>query len=107
LPLEVIAQTSVDSRIQKLEETVRALERRVAELESELRAKKVSAPVPADKVNWRKLEKGMSTIDVEKLLGSPTKIDTFPSFSVWHYGYPSGGQVEFDNKRAVSSWHEP
>jgi TolA-binding protein len=107
-PLEVLAQSSVDARMQKLEETIRALERRVAELETELREQKKHAPVPNDKVSWRKLQKGMSEGDVEKLLGSPEKIDVFGSFTLWHYNYPGGGQVQFDGRnRTVSSWHEP
>lgn len=104
----LMAQTSADSRIQKLEEAVRVLERKVADLEAELRERKSVPSVPADKVAWRKLQKGMSEGDVEKLLGSPTKVDVFGSFTIWHYGYPSGGDVQFDGRsRTVNSWHEP
>jgi hypothetical protein len=105
---ELFAQSTVDSRLQKLEETIRVLERRVASLEDQLREQHASAPVAAGKVNWRKLHQGMSEGDVEQLLGSPSKVDAFGSFTVWHYGeYPSEGQVEFNDKRTVKGWHEP
>ena len=105
---EVTAQSNVESRVQKLEETIRVLERRVVDLENQLRERSAPAPVTSDKVNWRKLQKGMSEGDVEKLLGSPSKVDAFGSFTVWHYGYPVGGQVEFDgSSRPVKGWYEP
>ena len=105
---QTLAQTSAESRVEKLEETVRLLERRVATLEDHLRQRNAALSVPSDKVNWRKLQKGLSETDVEKLLGSPSKVDAFGSFTIWHYGYPSGGQVQFDGtSRTVRGWHEP
>jgi hypothetical protein len=105
---ELFAQTSVDPRVQKLEETVRVLERRVAALEEQLRGRDSSPSVPADKVNWRKLRKGMSGVDVEQLLGSPTRVDAFGPFTVWHYGDRSRGSVQFNgHTQTVESWHEP
>jgi hypothetical protein len=102
----VYAQSSVEPRLQKLEETVRVLERRVADLESQLRDRNTPASVPADKVNWRKLQKGISEADVERLLGSPSKVDAYGSWTVWHFG--SGGEVQFDGRnRTVTGWHEP
>lgn len=95
--------------MEKLEEVVRLLERRVATLEDQLRQRKNAAPsIPPDKVGWRKLQKGLSEVEVEGLLGSPTKVDAFGSFTIWHYGFPSGGQVQFDGRsRTVSGWQEP
>jgi hypothetical protein len=102
----VSAQSNAEPRVQKLEETVRVLERRVADLEAQLRERSTPAPVASDKVNWRKLQKGQSEADVERLLCSPSKVDAYGSFTVWHYG--SGGQVEFDGRnRTVTGWHEP
>lgn len=104
----VSAQSSAESRLEKLEETVRVLERRVATLEEQLRQRSAVTAVPPDKVNWRKLQQGMSETEVEKLLGSPFKVDAFGSFTVWHYGYPFGGRVKFDGgSRTVSGWNEP
>ena len=117
---ELFAQSSIDSRVQKLEETVRALERRVAALEDQLRERNAShdlapalpappsaAPptVASDKAKWRKLRRGMSEGDVEQLLGSPTRVDAFKSGAVWHYGWM--GQVQFDGNARLESWHEP
>jgi len=122
---ELFAQSSIDSRVQKLEETVRALERRVAALEDQLRERNAShdlappsaapAPLPipradpttvaSDKAKWRKLRRGMSEGDVEQLLGSPTRVDAFKSGAVWHYGWM--GQVQFDGNARLESWHEP
>lgn len=105
---QTLAQTSTESRVEKLEETVRLLERRVATLEDHLRQRNAALSVLSDKANWRKLQKGLSETDVEKLLGSPSKVDAFGSFTIWHYGYPSGGQVQFDGtSRTVRGWHEP
>jgi hypothetical protein len=91
----------------KLEETIRDLERRVAALEDPLRERNAPVRVAPDKMNWRKLEKGMSEGQVEQLLGSPSKVDVYGSFSVWYFGYPSGGQVKFDPARKVAGWSEP
>ena len=101
------AQSTVESRVQKLEETVQVLERRVADLEEQLRERSALAPVASDKVKWRKLQKGMSQGDVEKLFGSPSKVDAYGSFTTWYYGYPIGGRVRFDGSRAVTGWNEP
>ncbi len=103
-----VAQSGVEPRIEKLEEAVRVLERRVATLEEQLRQRSSTSGVPPDKANWRRLERGLSQPEVEKLLGSPTKVDAFGSFTVWHYGYPSGGRVQFDGRsQTVSGWQEP
>ncbi len=105
---EVSAQSTVESRVQKLEETIRVLERRVADLEEQLRERSAPAPVASDKVKWRKLKKGMTEGDVEKLLGSPLKVDAYGPFTIWHYSDRSGGEVEFDGRsNTVKVWHEP
>jgi len=100
----LLAQTSSDMRLQKLEETVRLLERRVDSLEAQLRERSAPTPVAADKANWRKLKQGMSESDVEQLLGSPTKVDAFGNFTIWHYGF---AEVQFNSRHAVEGWHEP
>lgn len=107
-PEAVLAQSNVESKVQKLEETIQVLERRVTDLEAQLSKRKVLIPVASDKATWRQLQKGMSEGDVENLLGSPSKIDVFGPFTVWHYDYQSGGRVQFDgDSRKVTSWFEP
>ena len=115
MPLLVLCVTrgqawaqSGESRLEKLEDSVRMLERRVVALEEQLVQRNKSAGVPTDKSNWRKLERGISQAEVERILGSPTKVDAFGLFTIWHYGYPAGGRVQFDGRNnAVSGWQEP
>lgn len=103
---EVFAQSSVDSRVQRLEETIQILERRVASLETQLREQSSASSVAIDKVNWRKLKHGMSERDVESLLGSPSKVDANQVFFTWYYG--DRGYVRFDTtSRKVDGWREP
>ncbi|MFN7444380.1 MAG: hypothetical protein ACK5RC_04290, partial [Curvibacter sp.] len=59
------------------------LERRVVALEEQLVQRNKSAGVPTDKSNWRKLERGISQAEVERILGSPTKVDAFGLFTIW------------------------
>lgn len=102
------AQSVSESRIERLEETIRVLERRVANLEEQLRQRSASPNVPSDKVAWRKLKQGMSEVEVEELLGSPTRIDAFGPFTVWNFGTQSRARVQFDGQsRTVTGWHEP
>jgi hypothetical protein len=104
----VFAQSNDDPRVQRLEETVRALESRVAALEAQLRERSAPANVAPDKVNWRKLRNGMSEDDVAQLLGSPSKVDANPVYFIWYYGYPIGGHVDFHTEsRKVEGWREP
>lgn len=105
---QAFAQSSTESRVDKLEETVRSLERRVATLEDQLRQQSATSLTPSNKVNWRRLQQGLSEADVERLLGSPTKIDAFGTFTIWNYDDKGGGEVQFDAKsRSVTGWHEP
>lgn len=101
-------QSSIDSRVQKLEETIQVLERQVDSLEAQLRERNVTVQADPAKVNWRKLQNGMSESDVKQLLGSPSKIDANEVIITWFYGYPLGGRVEFDgNSHTVEGWTEP
>jgi hypothetical protein len=105
-PMQAFAQeSSIESKVRALEDTVQLLERRMASLEAELREQSAPASIPSGKENWRKLEKGMSEADVERLLGSPSKIDAYGPMTIWHYG---GGSVRFDgDSRTVNAWFEP
>jgi hypothetical protein len=99
------AQSSTESRVDKLEETVRTLERRVATLEDQLRQRNATPSIPSDKANWRRLKKGQSEADVERLLGSPTKVEAGP-ITTWRYGDGHGGSVDFYDG-TVEGWSEP
>jgi hypothetical protein len=104
---QVIAQSTAESRVDKLEETVRSLERRVATLEDQLLQRNAAPSISPDKVNWRRLKKGLTEADVETLLGSPTKVEAGP-ITTWHYGDGNGhgGSVDFYDG-AVNGWSEP
>jgi hypothetical protein len=105
---QVFADSSIDSRVQKLEEAIRILEGRVASLEGQLREGSAPARVAPDKVSWRNLKKGMSEGDVERLLGSPSKVVANPVVTTWYYDQAGGqGNVDFDSKGTVRGWIEP
>jgi outer membrane protein assembly factor BamE (lipoprotein component of BamABCDE complex) len=105
---QAVAQSSAESRVDKLEETVRALERRVLTLEEQLRQRNAPLAVPSDKANWRKLQRGQSEAEVEKLLGSPSRVDAFGPITIWYYGNTSRARVDFDGRsRTVTGWYEP
>jgi S1-C subfamily serine protease len=64
-------------------------------------------------IAWRKLKLGMSPARVEKLLGRPNDVETYPALGqmTWDYRYPDHvssyeGHVHFD-KNGVSGWSEP
>jgi hypothetical protein len=57
-----------------------------------------------DKQNWRRLRSGMSKGQVTDLLGEPDRIDKFPTWEVWRYGY---AEVQFSSEERINSWHEP
>lgn len=105
---QLFAQSSDDTRVQKLEEAVRVLERRVESLENQLRERNAPAPVAPEKANWRKIERGMSQDEVQQLLGSPSKVEANSIYITWYYSYPPGGRVQFDARsRDVEGWNEP
>jgi hypothetical protein len=105
---QAYAQSSTESQVDRLEETVRTLERRVDTLEDQLRQRNAAPSIPPDKVNWRRIKRGLSEADVETLLGSPTRVETLGPFTIWHYGDGDGGEVQFDGeRRTVNGWTEP
>jgi TonB family protein len=57
-----------------------------------------------DKQNWRRLELGMSTDAVARILGDPERINKDPNAELWRY--PGGGSVVFWNER-LHHWSEP
>ncbi|MFV3372283.1 hypothetical protein ACNFH5_29275 [Pseudomonas sp. NY15435] len=105
---QAFAQSNAESRVGKLEETVRILERRVATLEDQLHQRNAAAATQSDKAKWRRLQQGLSEADVERLLGSPTRVDANSVFTVWYYDDPDGGEVHFNSEsRKVDGWEEP
>ena len=58
-----------------------------------------------DKQNWRRLQLGMSTDAVVRILGNPEHIDKYPFAERWDY--LGGGNVDFNEDGRVDSWSEP
>ena len=54
-------------------------------------------------VNWRRLTEGMSTSDVQKILGEPHRVDG-GTFATWYY--QNGGRIGFYEGK-VDRWMEP
>jgi hypothetical protein len=103
-----MAQSSDDVRVRRLEDTIRNLELRVSALESQQRETSTPTSAPAANTNWHRLKTGMSEVEVVKLLGDPSKVNTRESYFNWLYGSPASGFVQFDSKsRKVKSWSAP
>jgi hypothetical protein len=102
---QVFAESGADPRIERLEQSIKALESRVASLEAQLAQRpSASQPAPAN-APWRKLKNGMTESDVEQVLGSPERVDAMSVGTVWHY--PSYGMVNFSRSHTVVAWSEP
>jgi len=100
------ANPGTDPRIERLEQSISDLERRVASLEAQLGERPSASQVAPAKVNWRRLKNGMTESDVERLLGSPDNVQSNPVIITWWY--PSFGHVNFDGRsHTVTGWSEP
>jgi hypothetical protein len=109
-------KTSADSllrRIDLLERRTTDLEKRVRELEAHIKSEPSrDQPVPdsrkwQDLANWRRLRRGMKMDEVRTLLGEPERVNTYPSFTVWHWASPGGPDVQFDSSGKLEAWSEP
>jgi hypothetical protein len=102
------ADSSVDAKVQRIEERIKLLEGRVTALETQLREKNSVTPLAADKVPWRKLKKGMAMEEVEQLLGSPSDVTEYGISTTWRYRTKSGvGIVRFNEGGSAEGWSEP
>jgi hypothetical protein len=103
---QVFAQSGADPRIERLEQSIKALEGRVSSLEAQLaeRPPAASQAVPAN-AKWRKLKNGMTESEVEQLLGSPERVASMSIGVLWDY--PSAGSVSFGKSHTVIAWSEP
>jgi hypothetical protein len=102
-------QTEVENRINDLESRVLALESKPPTTENVVHQQINFSDKWKDISLWRyHLQKGMKKDAVVKLLGEPDKVEVYNlSGDVWHYGYPSGGDVNFDTNGKLKSWSEP
>lgn len=96
-------------RIEQLEKEIQELKVRLSKLESLLgntsKVQELSTSNEGYKsvVNWRKLTTGMSTSDVQKILGEPHRVD---GGRLAHWYYQNNGAVFFYEGK-VDRWMEP
>jgi hypothetical protein len=107
-----IAQASLEDRIGKLEETIQALQRRIASQDvqiADLEKLRATATFPPASDSWRSLKRGMTESSVVRLLGQPYRIVTMPTYAVWSYGAGSriAGEVRFNKGARLEGWSEP
>ena len=59
------------------------------------------------KESWRQLERGMSKMQVQTLLGKPGTVSVCPYGEIWYYPDALGGSISFGRNERVSGWTEP
>tara|TARA_R110000782_G_scaffold191199_4_gene281046 strand:- start:709 stop:1080 length:372 start_codon:yes stop_codon:yes gene_type:complete len=97
------------ARISRLEKQVQELTVRLSNLESQLNGQDEVQEFVANGdgwksiANWRKLTTAMGYDDVERILGTPKRVD---GGNVAHWYYPNGAKVVFIRGKA-QSWSEP
>ena len=97
------AQSSMESRVQRLEETILVLEQRVASLEAQLRERSAPTQAPSGKAKWRQLRLEMSMDEVRTLLGEPDRVDAGP-VTFWYWA--DNASANFMRGK-LTGWSEP
>jgi hypothetical protein len=102
-----------DNEIIKLRQKVAELEKRIKEMEAVLvkyqeqeKYQEEAAYPWQNRMNWRKLQTGMSAEQVRNLLGEPIKAIEGVK-TLWYYPDIYRGYVSFDDKGLLTGWHEP
>ncbi len=117
--------STIEARLRALEKRVSDLEQKNAELErhapqapASVPAPVVAPPAPApvavpppaprwqDRNNWSSLRIGMTWSQVKALLGVPGKVKAGVFGDVMYFPDDSGGSVEFDRDGRVAKWSE-
>ena len=103
------ANANDSDRIDQMEKEIQEIKLRLSKLESLLSNPSKSQELVTSSegwksvMNWRKITTGMSTSDVQKILGEPQRVDG-GRMTTWHYR--NGGSVLFIDGK-VDSWDEP
>jgi len=114
LAMPLRSQT-LDGRVQELEKKVAQLEQRILKLEAIIVELQKNPGKPAasavagwkDKANWRRLKKGMSKSEVERILGVALKVVANTHYGdIWYYPDMQGGNASFDIEGSLTSWDE-
>jgi len=111
LAFSVVLNVHADdsARIDHLEKLVQELKVRLSNLESQLNDQDEVQEFVASGdgwksiANWRKLTTAMSYDDVERILGTPERVD---GGNLAHWYYPNRAEVVFMRGK-VESWSEP
>ncbi|VAX14260.1 hypothetical protein MNBD_GAMMA24-1601 [hydrothermal vent metagenome] len=132
-PFSVQADTppiKTDPQITRMQTQIDALNKRLQRLEkivhSRLSAKDTTPPpatAPAHvrsklsalqevqvlQTNWEQLQRGLSTSELQILLGDPASKFKIGRETVWYYKYPGigAGSVMLGNDGKVNSWQKP
>jgi len=102
-------QETLESRVNKLEQVVRDLQKRITDLED---SQKHTQPVPTAKQNWVQLRYGMSAEAVRMLLGTPRHLEATAAEVRWCYaqscdrGAPASVEFSLWNM-TVTGWRAP
>ncbi len=100
-----------NSTIDKLEKRINELEKRVTLLEQKLADNKKPVTTNSkkykDKPNWRRLQKGMTTSEIEAILGEPLTIDVSGIFTYWYYSKNHLHSYVNFYEGVVYGWTEP
>lgn len=106
---------ALDRRVQELEKQVAQLEQRILKLEALIAELQKAPNKPAlsavagwkDKANWRRLKKGMTKSEVERILGVALKVVPNSHYGdIWYYPDLQGGNASFDTEGTLTSWDE-
>ena len=102
-----------DEEVLQLRQKILELEAKIEELEGLLNECIASRKKGAaeeygwqNKMNWRRLEMGMSEAQVRSILGEPTKVIKGVK-TLWYYPNIYGGFVTFDQRGNIVGWNEP
>jgi hypothetical protein len=102
-----------DDEVLQLRQKMSELEAKIEELEGLLDECIASREKGAatdygwqNKMNWRRLEMGMSQTQVRSILGEPTKVIKGVK-TLWYYPNIYGGFVTFDQSGNIVGWNEP
>ena len=102
-----------DEEVLQLRQKISELEAKIEQLEGLLNECIASRKKGAadeygwqNKMNWRKLEMGMSQMQVRSILGELTKVIKGVK-TLWYYPNIYGGFVSFDRSGNIVGWNEP